>query len=208
MAKEISGGLSVTSMLFVYTIVLSIPLGLILSLCAVSNVKFLTVPTAVYTWLLRGTPLILQVMFVYYGLPAFFNLTFDNLTSATIAFVLNYAAYFCEIFRAGIQSVDTGQYEGARALGLSYSQIMRYVIIPQTARRVLPPVSNETITLVKDTSLVSIIALSDVLHATKIIVMREATVLPFVVAGIFYLVVTLIFTWIFRRLEERYSFIT
>ena len=122
-----------------------------------------------------------------------------------IAFVLNYAAYFAEIFRAGIQSIDKGQYEAARALGMNYQQTMRRIVLPQMTRRVLPPISNETITLVKDTSLVYVLAMNDLLRVTRTLVQREFDLMPFVVAGGFYLFFTLILTCLFNYLENRYQ---
>ena len=219
-ALTISEGFSVTLGLFLFTIILSLPLGLLLALGAISKHKWLNEIVGVYIWVLRGTPLLLQILFVYFGIPAIvaniglsdstvtaFQNIFNNFNSAVIAFVLNYAAYFAEIFRAGIQSIDKGQYEGAKALGYTRGQTMRLIIFPQMIRRVLPPVSNETITLVKDTSLVSIIALSDIMHATKVIVMREANVAAFGVAAIFYLVMTLILTYVFKFLEKKFTIV-
>jgi len=203
-SQNISDGLGVTLGLFCLTILLSIPLGLIISLGAVGSFKPLGAVVKFYIWLLRGTPLLLQLLFVYFGLPKFgFNI--ENFPAAVIAFVLNYAAYFAEIFRAGIQSIDKGQFEAAKALGLSNAQTMTKVIIPQTVSRVLPPVGNEAITLVKDTSLVSIIALSDIMHQTRVIVMREASVAAFIVAAIFYLIMTFVLTKLFSYLEKRFS---
>ncbi len=203
-SQNISDGLSVTLGLFFATILLSIPLGLIISLGAISPFKPLCALVKFYIWLLRGTPLLLQLLFVYFGLPIF-GVNIENFPAAIIAFVLNYAAYFAEIFRAGIQSIDKGQFEASKALGLSSSQTMSKIIIPQTVSRVLPPVGNEAITLVKDTSLVSIIALSDIMHQTRIIVMREASVSAFVVAAIFYLIMTFVLTKLFAKLEKHFS---
>lgn len=213
---NISDGLGVTLGLFALTLLFSIPLGLIISLGAISRFKPLSWLVKFYIWLLRGTPLLLQLLFVYFGLPLVFQLLFDyfnlplqfnidNFTAAVVAFVLNYAAYFAEIFRAGIQSIDKGQFEAAKALGLSSGQTMWRVIIPQAISRILPPVGNESITLVKDTSLVSIIALSDIMHQTRTIVMREASVAAFVVAAVFYLVMTFVLTKLFDYLEKRFS---
>lgn len=213
---NISDGLGVTLGLFALTLLFSIPLGLIISLGAISRFKPLAWFVKFYIWLLRGTPLLLQLLFVYFGLPLVFQLLFDyfnlplqfnidNFTAAVVAFVLNYAAYFAEIFRAGIQSIDKGQFEAAKALGLSSGQTMWRVIIPQAISRILPPVGNESITLVKDTSLVSIIALSDIMHQTRTIVMREASVAAFVVAAVFYLVMTFVLTKLFDYLEKRFS---
>ena len=204
-STNISDGLNVTLGLFCFTLLFSIPLGLVISLGAINSFKPLNLLVKFYIWLLRGTPLLLQLLFVYFGLPLLFNLSIDNFQAAIIAFVLNYAAYFAEIFRAGIQSIDKGQFEAAKALGLSGTQTMWQVIIPQTISRVLPPVGNEAITLVKDTSLVSIIALSDIMHQTKIIVMREANVSAFVVAAIFYLIMTFVLTKLFGYLEKHFA---
>lgn len=122
-----------------------------------------------------------------------------------MAFTLNYAAYFAEIFRAGIQSVPKGQYEAAKTLGMNYTQTMRRIILPQVIRIVLPPVSNETINLVKDTSLIYILAMNDLLRVARTIVQREFDMTPFLIAGIFYLAMTFVLTWMFKRLEAYYG---
>jgi polar amino acid transport system permease protein len=134
-----------------------------------------------------------------------FGIVLDNFPASCIAFVLNYAAYLAEIFRAGIQSIDKGQYEGAKVLGFTYWQTMWRVILPQTVRRVLPPVSNEAITLVKDTALVYAIGLGELLRATKIAVSRDAVTSPFVVAAVFYLAMTFVLTKVFDKLEKRFA---
>ena len=125
--------------------------------------------------------------------------------AAVLAFALNYAAYFAEIFRAGILSVDRGQYEAAKVLGMSYPQTMRRIVLPQMVKRILPPMSNETITLVKDTSLIYVLALNDLLRAARSIVQRDFTITPFVVAAVFYLLMTLVLTLGFQRLEKKYA---
>lgn len=204
-AANISSGLNVTLGLFGFTIIMSIPLGLLISLGAISRFRSLSSLVKGYIWILRGTPLLLQLMFIYFGLPMIFGLKIDNFSAAIIAFVLNYAAYFAEIFRAGIQSIDKGQFEAAKALGLSGAQTMWRIIIPQTVSRILPPVGNETITLIKDTSLVSIIALSDIMRQTYNIVMRETNVSAFVVPAVFYLVMTFVLTKLFDYLEKHFS---
>lgn len=168
------------------------------------HLKTVQKAVGVYIWLLRGTPLLLQLFFVYYGLPSF-GIILDRVPAACIAFVLNYAAYFAEIFRAGIQSIDKGQYESAKVLGFNYWQTMTRIILPQMVKRVLPPVSNETITLVKDTALVYAIGVGELLRATKTAVSRDAVTTPFLVAGVFYLVMTLVLTKLFDYLEARYD---
>ena len=183
-----------TLKLFFITIVLSIPLGILLALARVSSLGSLRSAVGVYVWLLRGTPLMLQLLFVYYGLPFIpgIGIRMDDFQAAIFAFVLNYAAYFCEIFRAGIQAIPKGQYEAARTLGMNYVQTM-------------PPVSNETITLVKDTSLIYVLAMNDLLRTTRNLVQRDFSITPFLVAGVFYLLMTLVLTYGFDKLEKRFS---
>ncbi len=197
-------GCIVTAQVFFITIVLSIPLGVLLSLGRVSSIALLQKVIGLYVWLLRGTPLMLQLFFVYYALPAV-GIRLDDFEAALVAFVLNYAAYFCEIFRAGIQSVPKGQYEAARTLGMDYVQTMRRIVLPQVFRLILPPVSNETITLVKDTSLVYVLAMNDLMRTTRNLVQRDFDITPFLVAAVFYLVATLLLTMLFERLEKRFS---
>ena len=130
---------------------------------------------------------------------------YADIAAALLAFVLNYAAYFAEIFRAGIQAIGRGQYEAAKTLGMTYPQTMRRIIIPQMIRHVLPPISNETINLVKDTSLIYILAMNDLLRVARTIVQREFDMTPFVIAGVFYLVMTFVLTWAFKKLEAHYA---
>lgn len=146
----------------------------------------------------------LQLLFVYFALPMV-GIRLPDLAAALLAFTLNYAAYFAEIFRAGIQSVPRGQYEAARTLGMSYPQTMRRIILPQVFRMVLPPVSNETINLVKDTSLVYILAMNDLLRVARTIVQREFDMTPFLIAAVFYLAMTFVLTWGFKKLEAYYG---
>ncbi len=200
-------GTVVTLQMFFATIVLSLPLGLLLALARISRFKTLSSAVGVYIWLFRGTPLMLQLLFIYFGLPflPYVGIRLDDYPAALVAFVLNYAAYFAEIFRAGIQSIDRGQYEGAKVLGMTYVQTMRRIVLPQVIKRVLPPVSNETITLVKDTSLIYVLAMNDLLRTTRAIVQRDFTTMPFIVAAVFYLIMTLVLTWGFQKLEKKYA---
>ncbi|MDR0226495.1 MAG: amino acid ABC transporter permease [Burkholderiaceae bacterium] len=203
----LSAGALVTLKLFVITLALSIPLGLTLALLRISRFGALRRAVGGYIWLMRGTPLMLQMLFIYFALPfvPVIGVRLPDFPAAVVAFALNYAAYFAEIFRAGIQSIDRGQYEGAKVLGMSYSQTMRRIVLPQMWARILPPISNETITLVKDTSLIYVLALNDLLRAARGIVQRDFTITPFVVAAGFYLVMTLVLTWIFQYLEKRHA---
>ncbi|MBK6866980.1 MAG: amino acid ABC transporter permease [Burkholderiales bacterium] len=200
-------GSLVTLKLFAITLALALPLGLALALARLSRWAALRHAVSSFIWLMRGTPLMLQLLFVYYALPfvPYVGIRLPDFPAAVVAFVLNYAAYFAEIFRAGIQSIDRGQYEGAKALGMNYAQTMRRIVMPQVLRRTLPPLANETITLVKDTSLIYVLALNDLLRAARGIVQRDFTITPFVVAAAFYLLMTLVLTWAFQRLERRYA---
>lgn len=200
-------GTVVTLQMFFITIILSLPFGLMLALGRISRFRALKSGIGVYIWIFRGTPLMLQLLFVYYGLPFIpgISVSLTDFQAAVFAFTLNYAAYFAEIFRAGIQSIDRGQYEAARALGMTYHQLMRRIILPQVIKRVLPPISNETITLVKDTSLIYILAMNDLLRTMRALVQRDFTTMPFIVAGVFYLAMTLVLTWGFQKLEKRYA---
>lgn len=197
-------GLGITLEVFIITLALSLPLGLMLALARISNCKPLSFIVETYIWLMRGTPLMLQLLFVYYALPSV-GIKMSDMTAALLAFSLNYAAYFAEIFRSGIQSIEKGQYEAAKCLGFSYIQTMRRIIIPQMIKRVLPPISNETITLVKDTSLIYVLAMNDLLRVARSIVQREFDMTPFIIAGIFYLGMTLVLTAIFKNLEKKYA---
>lgn len=199
-------GLVVTAQMFFVTIVLSLPAGIILSLGRISKIGPLRVVIGAYIYVMRGTPLMLQILFIYFGLPFLIDgLELDAFPAAIIAFVLNYAAYFAEIFRGGIQSIERGQYEGAKVLGMTYLQTMRRIVLPQVIKRVLPPVANETITLLKDTSLVYVLAMNDILRMTRSIVQRDFDTTAFAVAAVFYLVFTFVLTEIFNYLEKRFA---
>ena len=200
-------GAQVTLKLFFITLALALPLGLALALARLSRWALLRTAVSGYLWLMRGTPLMLQMLFIYFALPfvPVVGVRLPDFPAAVLAFALNYAAYFAEIFRAGIEAVDRGQYEAARVLGLNYRQTMRRIVLPQMVRRILPPMSNETITLVKDTSLIYVLALNDLLRAARGIVQRDFTTTPFIVAAAFYLAMTLLLTWGFAHLENRYA---
>jgi len=200
-------GTAVTLQVFIITLVLSVPFGLCLALLRISRFNVLSGLVNGYIWLMRGTPLMLQMLFIYFALPfvPVIGISLPDFPAAIVAFVLNYSAYFAEIFRAGIQSIDRGQYEGARVLGLTYPQTMRRIVLPQVVKCILPPLSNETITLIKDTSLIYVLAMNDLLRAARGIVQRDFTTTPFVVAAAFYLVMTLVLTLVFQRLEKKYA---
>ena len=207
MIAKMSEGLGRSFAIFSLTLVFSLPLGLLVALLRMTKFKPVQWAARVFISILRGTPLMLQLLFVYYGLPFIpgIGIRMDDFQAAIFAFVLNYAAYFCEIFRAGIQAIPKGQYEAARTLGMNYVQTMRRIILPQVFRIILPPVSNETITLVKDTSLIYVLAMNDLLRTTRNLVQRDFSITPFLVAGVFYLLMTLVLTYGFDKLEKRFS---
>ena len=200
----IAGGFQVTLSLFFIFIILSVPGGLLLALLRLSTNRVVTTIVDAYVYVMRGTPLMLQILLIYYGLPFMidgFELT--DMTAAVLSFVLNYIAYLCEIFRSGIQSIPKGQYEGAKVLGFTYVQTMYKIILPQVIKRVLPPLANETITLLKDTSLVYVLAMNDILRITRSIVQRDFDITAFIVAGVFYLAMTFVLTKLYQYLERR-----
>ena len=184
----------------------SLPLGFICAVGKTSRNRLLKPLLGLYTSVVRGTPLLLQLFFVYYGLPILIPaLRFERFTAAVLTFIINYGAYFTEIFRGGIQSIERGQYEAARVLGLSPRQTMTRIILPQTIKRVLPPVANEAITLVKDTALVVVLGIGEILRNSKEIVSRDFTITPFVIAAGIYLILNYGLVLFFQKMERRYS---
>lgn len=202
-------GTSVTLLIFSITLIISLPLGFCVTLMLNSKNKVISDIADVIVYVVRGTPLLLQLLFVYFGFPLipFIGkyLTFSRFTSACIAFAINYACYFGEIFRGGLLSIDAGQYEASKVLGMSRFETMIHVIIPQMIRVCLPSISNETITLLKDTALVTIIGVAEVLHYTKTAVNREGTPFPFLIAAVIYLVINFVITIVFKKLEKHYE---
>lgn len=198
-------GLGVSAQIFLITIVLSLPIGILLALVRISKVAVFRKLAEIYIYVMRGTPFMLQIMFIYYGLPLMLDVQISDFPAAILAFVANYAAYFAEIFRGGIQSIPKGQYEGAKVLGFTYRQTMWHIVLPQVVKRVIPPLGNETITLLKDTSLVYILAMNDLMRVTRAFVQRDFDTMPFLVAAVFYLVCTAILTKILAYVEKRYA---
>lgn len=198
-------GTKTTLSLFTLTLVLAIPLGLLVSVGLQSKFKPLQAILKLYIWLMRGTPLLLQLIFVFYGLPIV-HIVFQRYPAALFAFTINYAAYFAEIFRGGLQGVDAGQAEAAQMLGLKSGQIFRYVILPQLVKQVIPAMGNEVINLVKDSSLVYVLGLGDLLRAGNIAMARDVTLVPLILVALIYLALTAVLTWGLRRLEQHYSY--
>lgn len=198
-------GFANTLTIFFATLIFSIPLGMIVALLRMNRRRLINVPVSLYILVMRGTPLMLQIFAIYFAIPMFFGKNLDRMTATIVAFSLNYAAYFAEIFRGGMMSIPVGQHEACQVLGLTKIQSFFHVVLPQVVKRVLLPVSNEVITLVKDTSLANIIAVSELFRAAKNEASRTASVEPLFVAGLFYLlmngVVTLVFSYLTRRME-------
>lgn len=198
-------GATISIKIYVVTIIFSIPLGMIGAMGKLSKIKPLVWLLEAYTWIFRGTPLLLQLFFVYFGLPTL-GVELSKEMAAYITFIINYGAYFTEIFRAGIQSIDKGQYEAAKALGMNYKQTMKSIVLPQAIKVVLPPTGNEGVTLIKDTALCSVIALNDILRNSKAMVSKYASIEGFVVAAVLYLIMTLVIINIFKYIEKRFAY--
>lgn len=197
-------GSVITVELFTITIILSLLLGVLVALGKTSKIKPLRIILSLYTWAFRGTPLLLQLFFIYFGLPVI-GINLDPMVAAALAFTVNYGAYFAEIFRGGIESVDKGQFEAAKVLGMSYSKTMIKIIIPQAIKIVIPPICNENTNLIKDTSLVAAIGLGDLLRGAKEGVMSDFTIFPFVIAAVMYLFLTSFLVFAFSKLEQRFN---
>lgn len=191
--------------IFVLTLVLSLPLGLPVALGSNSKIKPISWLCKTYVFIFRGTPLMLQLWFFYFFFPFVLDMQVSALFAVIVSFVLNYGAYFAEIYRGGINSVDSGQHEAAFALGLSKKQTMIDIILPQTMKAVLPPIANEAITLVKDTALASVLPIIELMKATNSCVNRMSNMMPFVFAAILYLVMTFVLTIALSRLEKHFS---
>lgn len=194
-----------TAEIFILTIVLSLPLGFPITLGMNSKFKPLSYICKVYVWIFRGTPLMMQIYFFYFFFPIYLKIDISAFWAVILTFVFNYAAYFAEIYRGGINSIDRGQYEAAHALGLSKRQTMVDIILPQTMKAILPPVVNEAITLVKDTALASVIPVIELMKATNSAVNRLSSMMPFVFAALIYLVLTAILTAIASKLEQHFK---
>ena len=199
-------GALITVKLFVVTLIFALPLGLPFALgsnCGIAPLRWIS---RGYIWIFRGTPLMLQLFFFYFFLPIAMNIRLDGFPTAAITFTLNYAAYLAEIYRGGIQSIDRGQYEAAQSLGLGKGQTMFGIILPQTIKRILPAVSNEAITLVKDTALVSVLSVGELLKAARGAVNRDVDVTAYAMAAGIYLIFTILLTMLTHYLERRYSY--
>ncbi len=201
-------GMGVTAEIFFLTLLFSLPLGLLVAFGRMSKNGIIRMISKIYISVLRGTPLMLQLIVVYFAPFYVFHLKVGNyrFPAIIIAFALNYAAYFAEIYRAGIESMPVGQYEAARVLGYSRLQTFVRIILPQVIKRILPPVTNETITLVKDTSLAFVLAQAEMFTMAKQIAAKETSIMPLMIAGIFYYLFNLIVATVMERIEKSLNY--
>ena len=209
MMLQLGNGFGQTVLIFVLTLLFSLPLGLLVAFCRMSKIAPLRWITKIFISILRGTPLMLQLIVVFFGPFYIFRIGLSNsyrFIAIIIGFSVNYSAYFAEIYRSGIESIPVGQYEAANVLGYSRRQTFTHIIFPQMVKRVLPPVTNEVITLVKDTSLAFAIAYTEMFTIAKQIAAAETSVLPLFVAGVFYFVFNLIVAQVMDRIEKRMNY--
>lgn len=204
-------GLKTTGLLFVLVIVFSLPIGLLVCLLRNSKFKVFKYIVDIYTAVMRGTPLLLQLFFIFYGIPNIpvigeYMTISNRFIAGTVAFILNYAAYFAEIFRGGFISLDKGQEEAAKVLGFNKKQTLVKILLPQVLRVSIPSICNETITLVKDTSLIFAIGVTELLSTSKNIVNTTANIMPYVIAAVIYLIICFIVSAVFKKLEKKFSF--
>lgn len=203
---EMAEGSLVSLSIFFLTLLFSLPLGLLATFGEMSRFKVVQIPVKLYILVMRGTPLMLQLFFVFYGLKPLFGIQPQRFQAAIIAFVLNYAAYFAEIYRGGIQSIPIGQYEAGKVLGFTRAQTFFHIILPQVVKRILPPMGNEFVTLVKDTSLAQVIVVIELMHVTEQYATSSVSVVPFIVAAVFYLAMNLVVSLCFSLAEKKFSY--
>lgn len=206
---QLMGGMLTSVQIFVVTLVFSLPLGLVVAFGRMSANRVVRTIVKGYISVMRGTPLMLQLMVVYFGPYYIFGLKLGSsyrLWAALIGFVINYAAYFAEIYRSGIQSMPQGQYEAAKILGYSRGQTFFKIILPQVIKRILPSVTNEVITLVKDTSLAFTLSVMEMFSIAKMLAASQSNMIPFIAAGLFYYVFNLIVALAMEGLEKKLNY--
>lgn len=204
--KILFSGIGVSLKIFVLTLIFSLPLGVIVALARNSKLKLISTITKAYILLIRGTPIMLQIIFVYFAPYYIFNMTYDRFTAIIVAFVINYAAYFSEIFRSGINSISQGQREAAYTLGFDKFQTFFLIILPQVIKVVLPPISNEVISLLKTTSLAQIIGVTEMFALAQKQASYNFSVIPLCIAGVYYLILVFVISIIFSKLEKKLDY--
>ncbi len=206
---QLSEGMLFSILIFSVTLILSLPLGLLVAFARMSKIEAIRIPASIYISIMRGTPLMLQLMVVYFGPYYIFGIkVVDNyrIIAALIGFVINYAAYFAEIYRGGIQSIGRGQYEAAKLLGYTKTQTFMVIILPQVIKRILPSITNEVITLIKDTSLAFTISVLEMFSRAKALASSSTSMVPFVVAACIYYVFNFIVEFIMNGIEKRLEY--
>lgn len=209
MTAQLAEGFLVTVQIFVFTLLFSLPFGMLVAFGRMSRCKIIKLIAKLYISVMRGTPLMLQIIVVYFAPYYMFRMKMGpgyRFPAVIIAFVINYAAYFAEIYRSGIESMPNGQYEAAQVLGYNKAQTFIRIILPQVIKRVLPSITNETITLVKDTSLAFTISIAEMFTVAKQIGAAQTSVMPLLAAGIFYYVFNLIVATVMEYIEKRLSY--
>ena len=200
--QQLLTGFGNTCLIFALTLVFSLPLGLLVAFCSMSRFQPLRYLSRTLVWIIRGTPLMLQIIVVFYGPGLLAGAdSFPRMTAVLVAFIINYACYFSEIFRGGIESIPKGQYEAAQVLGMTKSQCFFKVILLQVVKRIVPPLSNEIITLVKDTSLARIIAVREIIMVAQVFI-KKGFIWPLFYSGAFYLIFCGLLTILFHRIEK------
>lgn len=206
--KILSEGLGTTLLIFLLTLVLGIPAGILVAVARNSKNRIVKTLIKIYILIIRGTPMMLQIIFIYFAPYYLFKVTYDRFVAIIIAFVVNYAAYFAEIFRSGILSIPKGQKEAAFTLGFSKTQTFFRILLPQIVKRILPAMSNEVISLIKTTSLAQIIGITEIFALAQKQASYQFSILPLCVAGLMYLVLCTIITYAFNKAEKKYSYYT
>ncbi len=199
-------GTIVSLRIFFLTILFSLPLGFVVAKGRMTRISIIRWITDLYIQIMRGTPLILQLIFVYFAPYYIFGASYDRFTACIIAFVINYSAYFAEIYRSGLQSIDKGQYEAAKVLGFSRSYTFFHIVLPQVIKRILPALGNEVITLVKDTALAQTIGVSELFRVAQTASSRVFSTVPIFIAGVFYFVMNYIVSRLFSAFEKKLSY--
>jgi len=201
-------GFGISLLIFLITLLFSLPLGLVITFGSMSKIKFIKYIVKGFVWIIRGTPLMLQIIIVFYGPGLWLDVSIKNFrfTAVIIAFVINYACYFSEIYRGGIESISKGQYEAGYVLGMNKGQVFFKIILPQVIKRIIPSISNEVITLVKDTSLARVIAIIELIKVAEEVSRITGALWPLLYTGLFYLIFSGLLTILFNKIEKKLDY--
>ena len=207
--RELGGAMWISAEIFILTLLFSLPLGLVVAFGRMSKIAPVRWISKLYISIMRGTPLMLQLMVVYFGPYYLFGMRISTgyrMTAVLIGFAINYAAYFAEIYRGGIEAIPVGQYEAAKVLGYSKSQTFFRIVFPQVCKHILPAVTNEIITLVKDTSLAFVLAVTEMFTMAKQIAASQASLMPLFVAGVFYYIFNFVVATVMEQIEKKLDY--